>query len=175
MLKIQKKRGFYDLVSRKSYEINQPLFATLHNHNCKNNCNYCYLKYAKDCTDYTCDTKNNIFEDDFKFIKLLKELKNSGIIELIFSGGEPLLINDFKSKYLIARKMGFSVQIITSGAYWTDELINLVSCHCAHVVLSINGSNSKIHDFIVGKDGNFNKLYWLFEKLKSNKVIMSII
>jgi len=173
MININKKDNYFNIIANKSYKLNQPLFATLHNHKCSNNCNYCYVRYlAKDKKNQ--DINENLFDDDIKFKKVLKELKNEGILNLSFSGGEPLLIKNFNKKFIIARKMGFAVEIITSGCCWNDSLINFIALNEANVVLSFSASKASLHDEIVGRKNNFKKLYNLFFKLIAKSIPISI-
>jgi MoaA/NifB/PqqE/SkfB family radical SAM enzyme len=91
----------------------QPLLASLDielTERCNNNCQHCYINLPQNCRD--AKTK----ELSTKEIKdILKEAVSLGCMKVRFTGGEPLLREDFKELYIFARKLGLRVLIFTNA------------------------------------------------------------
>jgi radical SAM protein with 4Fe4S-binding SPASM domain len=87
---------------------------------CNNNCIHCYINLPAD------DVKakeRELSTDEIK--ELLKDAGDLGCLRVRFTGGEPLLREDFEEIYLFARKQGLKVLIFTNATLLTSELAEL--------------------------------------------------
>ena len=87
---------------------------------CNNNCIHCYINLPAD------DIKAKEKELSTEEIKdILKEAASLGCLKVRFTGGEPLLREDFEELYLFARRLGLKVLIFTNGTLITPQLADL--------------------------------------------------
>ena len=56
---------------------------------------------------------------------LLQQAAELGALSVRFTGGEPLLREDFEALYLFARRLGLRVQLFTNGRLITPRLADL--------------------------------------------------
>lgn len=89
---------------------------------CNNNCLHCYINLPID--DLEAERKE-LSTDEIK--KILTEAESVGCMQARFTGGEPLLRNDFSELYVFARKHGFKVYIFTNATLLTPSLADLFS------------------------------------------------
>ena len=92
--------------------------------------------------------------------KQLKDLSKNGCKEIILTGGEPTLMNDFLSIIEVCAGFGFSpIHIQTNGRRFSD--INFAkkvsSFPIIDIFLSIHGDNADIHEKITNSKGSFDQ------------------
>lgn len=126
---------------------------------CNLKCIYCYASDRPTSTD-----KLNR-EDHFNLVESIQSISKS--VNIVITGGEPLL-----SPYAIelaeyAKALGNQVQLLTNGTLITKQNAKRISDVFNLVKVSIDGSCSKIHDFHRG-NGNFNKAMQGIELLQNN-------
>jgi len=77
---------------------------------CNNNCLHCYINLPEN------DVQAKERELPFEEVKrILKEAASLGCITVRFTGGEPLLREDFKEIYLFSKREDLRVMIFTKG------------------------------------------------------------
>lgn len=89
---------------------------------CNNNCIHCYINLPADDVSAK---KKELGTDEIK--KILKEAVSLGCMTVRFSGGEPLLREDFEEIYVFSRKRGLRVLIFTNAALIDPHLAELFS------------------------------------------------
>ena len=90
--------------------------------------------------------------------KLLDELWELGCHNILLTGGEVTLREDFLDIVQIAIQKGFCVDVYTNGLKLTETHIKrLASLYVNSVSFSLYGPNEKIHDAITGVPGSFNR------------------
>ncbi|KYK37942.1 MAG: hypothetical protein AYK18_08715 [Theionarchaea archaeon DG-70] len=87
---------------------------------CNNNCIHCYNNLPAD--DITVQ-KRELITKEIK--EILKEAVSLGCLTVRFTGGEPLLRNDFEELYIFARKLGLKVIIFTNATLITEKMAEL--------------------------------------------------
>ncbi len=88
-------------------------------------------------------------------LDVLDQLAASGVLELAFSGGEPLVRNDFPDLLAHAVDHGFAVTVMTNGTLIDEKMADILAGHhLAGVDLSIYSMNEEIHDRITGVPGS---------------------
>ncbi len=86
---------------------------------CNNACIHCYINLpANDPA-----VKRELSTDQVK--QVLDEAASLGCLKVRFTGGEPLLRDDFRELYLHARKLGLVVVLFTNATRLTSELADL--------------------------------------------------
>ncbi|MBI2440284.1 MAG: radical SAM protein [Lentisphaerae bacterium] len=89
---------------------------------CNNACIHCNINLsADDARAKTRELKT------IEWKRILRQAADLGIITVRFTGGEPLLREDFAELYLFARRLGLAVLIFTNGRLITPQLADLLS------------------------------------------------
>jgi len=89
---------------------------------CNNNCLHCYINRPAE------DAAARLKELSTARIKeILKEAVSLGCLIVRFTGGEPLLRQDFEDLYLFSRNLGLRVIIFTNATLITEHLARLFS------------------------------------------------
>ncbi len=134
---------------------------------CNLNCLFCW-RYGKKDVDYG-------EEIDLKRYKeVIEEAAELGVKEVrIIGGGEPLLRRDTFEIMKDIKSKGMFGYICTNGTLFTKEMIEtLVKIKWDHIKISLHGSCAKTHNYLVQKDGAFEKcveVLTMFRDLKSGK------
>lgn len=87
---------------------------------CNNNCVHCYINLPPGDVDAQ---KRELSTSELKDI--LNEAASLGCLRVRFTGGEPLLREDFEELYVFARKLGLKVVIFTNATCITRALAEL--------------------------------------------------
>jgi len=87
---------------------------------CNNNCVHCYINLPSDDREAK---KRELSTREIQ--EILVEAAALGAFMVRFTGGEPLLREDFEELYLLARKLGLRVMIFTNATLITPELAEL--------------------------------------------------
>ncbi|MDP8236996.1 MAG: radical SAM protein [Candidatus Erginobacter occultus] len=114
-------------------------------------CPHCYLGFARN------DPPESELSGEGLF-GLFDQFRAEGCLFLTFTGGEPLLREDFREIYLGALRRGFLVNLFTSGTTLDRALADFLSRYPPlHVDITIFGATEKIGDRITGKPGSFRR------------------
>jgi len=87
---------------------------------CNNNCIHCYINLPAD--DVTAIAREL---STIEIKEILKEAASLGCLTVRFTGGEPLLREDFEELYLFTRRLGLKVLLFTNATLITSELAEL--------------------------------------------------
>jgi radical SAM protein with 4Fe4S-binding SPASM domain len=87
---------------------------------CNNNCIHCCINLPKD--DSAAKDKE-LSTEEIK--NILTEAASLSCMTVRFTGGEPLLREDFRELYIFSRKLGLRVMIFTNATLITPELVDL--------------------------------------------------
>jgi PqqA peptide cyclase len=83
------------------------------------------------------------------WVRVFREARAMGAVQLGFSGGEPLLRDDLEELVAEARGMGFYTNLITSGVGFTEARARaLKDAGLDHVQLSFQDSTRELNDFL---------------------------
>jgi len=97
------------------------------------------------------DNKNNPIMSSEGLKKLLKSLSNHGILNVAWSGGEPLVRKDFWQIVEYAVKLGLSQNLLTNGTLFTDDNIKIIKNNFFRVQVSLDAIG-ETYNQIVNKD-----------------------
>jgi radical SAM protein with 4Fe4S-binding SPASM domain len=121
---------------------------------CNNRCIHCYINLPED------DPEAAAREMDTEFvIDLLTQAANLGCLSVRFTGGEPLLRDDFVEIYLAARRLGMRVLIFTNARRITPEIAD----HFSRVPpglpieVSVYGMRPNSYDSVTGVRGAYEE------------------
>ena len=123
-------------------EINKPLWLLAEiTYRCPLNCVFCYnpIDYAKQHQELSTD----------EWLSVLNQGREMGAAQLGLSGGEPLLRNDLEIIVSEGRKLGYYINLITSGIGMSEtRLKNLKDAGVDHIQLSFQDSTREMNDFL---------------------------
>jgi pyrroloquinoline quinone biosynthesis protein E len=108
---------------------------------CPLHCVFCYNPL-----DYTAQ-RNEL--DSASWIRVLREARALGAVQLGLSGGEPLMRDDLEAIVAEARALGFYSNLITSGVGLNERRIRtLKDAGLDHIQLSFQDSTRELNDFL---------------------------
>ena len=119
-----------------------PLWLLLElTYRCPLHCVFCYNP-----TDFARSSAELCADD---WIRVLREARALGAVQLGLSGGEPLTRDDLEPIVAEAHRLGFYSNLITSGVGLTDERLKaLKNSGLDHIQLSFQDSTQKMNDFL---------------------------
>jgi radical SAM protein with 4Fe4S-binding SPASM domain len=132
---------------------------------CNLKCIYCYA------TDRSKSTIRLAREDHFKLIEDINDI--SGKVEIVLTGGEPLLSPYMFELAEYAKKFDNEVQLLTNGTLITEKKAKEIADIFDLVKISIDGSTPAIHEFHRGK-GSFAKSMRAVDLLIQNDAPLQI-
>ena len=94
-----------------------------------------------------------------EILDILKQAADLGVINVRFTGGEPLLRRDFKEIYLAARRLGMIVTISTNARLITPEFVELLKKYPTGkpMMVSVYGLTAKTYDKVTANRGAFDE------------------
>ena len=132
---------------------------------CNLKCLHCVVS-AGDRIDGELDTQS--------CYNLIDELKNFGIRDLVFSGGEPMIRDDFFKLVRYARNRNLEVQLATNGLLVTSSAAREFKEMNISVQISLDGSDAEIYGRFRGNKSAFNKAITGIENLVNEGVDLTI-
>ena len=121
----------------------QPLWLLAEiTYRCPLHCAFCYNP-----TDYADHTKNELNTDEW--IKVLRDARKMGALQLGISGGNPLLRDDIEDIVTEANQLGYYSNLITSGVGLTEKRIDAFKAGgLDHIQLSMHDITEEISNFV---------------------------
>jgi len=111
--------------------------------NCNFRCIYCNPYGIKSILDLL--SKEEVAE-------ILQAAYNCGITRVHWTGGEPTIRKDFTELVKIAKKIGFSKQIITTNGYRLHKILDeLIENGLTRVIISLDTLHPERNKFITGR------------------------
>ena len=134
---------------------------------CNNNCLHCGINLP---ADDEVAKKRELPTPTIK--EILKEAASLGCLTVRFTGGEPLLRDDFEDLYLYARKLGLKVLLFTNATLITPALAELFS-HIPPLVeieVTVYGMKRTSYEAITRSSGSFEAAWQGINLLLEKKV-----
>jgi radical SAM protein with 4Fe4S-binding SPASM domain len=134
---------------------------------CNNNCVHCCINLPADDLEVK---KRELSTEAIK--KILKEAVTLGCMSVRFTGGEPLLREDFEELYVFARRQGLKVLIFTNAALITLHLVELFSKipPLEKIEVTVYGMKKSSYEAVTRVDGSFAAAWRGINLLLENKI-----
>jgi radical SAM protein with 4Fe4S-binding SPASM domain len=134
---------------------------------CNNNCIHCCINLPFDDADAN---KRELPTEEIK--KIFKEAVSLGCLSVRFTGGEPLLRDDFHELYLFARRIGLKVQIFTNAVLITPELVALFTRipPLAKIEVTVYGMKKNSYEAVTRVPGSYEAAWHGINLLLENKI-----
>ena len=152
---------FYDRLRNKKehYPSSAQIELT---YRCNLNCIHCYCKGSE-------DKNKELTTKQWK--KIIDEIHKEGCLEITFTGGEPLIREDFLEIYAYAKEKGFIITLFTNGQALTDEIISyLVNSPLSSIEITLNGITKDTYEAITQVEGSHPKIIKTINILKDKKL-----
>ncbi|HPZ09233.1 MAG TPA: radical SAM protein [Candidatus Eremiobacteraeota bacterium] len=146
------KKSIYEV---KLWEGDKPLLSSLNielTERCNNKCIHCYINLPKDDKEAQ---KKEMTGKEIK--KILKEAALLGCMQIMFTGGEPLLREDFDELYIFTRKLGIKVFIFTNATLIDEKRAELFSKipPGEKIEITIYGMKKRSYEAVTRNPGSF--------------------
>jgi len=132
---------------------------------CNNRCVHCYINRPEN------DARARSGELSTREIqRVLDEAAGLGCLSVRFTGGEPLLRDDFSKIYIHARKLGMRVMLFTNATRITPEIAELFSCipPLDKIEITLYGMRKETYERVSRAPGSFtaawNGIHRLWDK-----------
>ena len=107
--------------------------------------------------------------------EIIDELKDVGVLWLVFTGGDPLTRPDFCELYAYARQKGFLITVFTNGYSLTKKHVNLFKRQPPFAVeITLNAVTEGLYEKISGVKGSFKKVITGIDALRGGKLPLKI-
>lgn len=137
---------------------------------CNMNCDMCYVRLSRE----EVQTHGGLHTTD-EWIEIGKQMKDSGVIFLLLTGGEPLLFPDFKRLYSELHKMGFVITINTNGTLIDEEWIQFFKTNKPRRInITLYGSDEKEYVQLCHYPEGFNKTIHAIKLLQNAEIDVKI-
>ena len=105
------------------------------------------------------------------WLNLAEECKKRGTLNLLLTGGEPLVRSDFKEIYLKLREKGFLLSINTNATLIDDEYIEFFRVYPPQKMnITLYGCSERTYEELCGYGSAYEKVKHAIEGLKKNGV-----
>lgn len=133
---------------------------------CNLRCAHCYLGPG------TAFHRRGAAELTFeRWQSIIDEIAAAGCLNLLFTGGEPLLRADFPDLYRQAKKRGFLVSVFTNGTLVTDQTVRIFQEWPPQgVEISLYGATAATYERITGVPGSYGRCVRGIERLLAGGV-----
>jgi len=121
---------------------------------CNNACLHCYINLP---ADYSEARKREFDTDQWKGI--IAQAAELGALSVRFTGGEPLLREDFPELYLFARQLGLKVVLFTNARGITPEIARLLARTPAlgKIEVTVYGMRASTYDMVACSPGAYTE------------------
>lgn len=150
-------RHFEDRVKQQEIIPVAQIYLT---NNCNMKCPHCYMMAGK---AYDNELTTN------EITRVLKAYKENGGVDVKLTGGEITLRDDLIEIVKYGHSIGLSIELLTNGTLWTDELIDTITDYVSLVQISIDGYSEEENAKIRGPH-NFNKALLTVDKFAKKNV-----
>ncbi len=162
-----------DRLFEKAYEDRKLLYVSLElTYNCNFACRFCYNPVKRTTQEREVpesrDAEPLRLDEIFK---ILSRLKDSGVLFLTLTGGEPLLHGNFWEIMEEAVRLSFAVRIFTNGALIDERTANRFEKTRPYCVeMSIYGASEKGYEETNGRGDDFHRVVRAIRLLKERRI-----
>ncbi|GHV64580.1 hypothetical protein FACS1894199_03180 [Bacteroidia bacterium] len=132
---------------------------------CNERCVHCYIPHENKLTDI----------EDALFYDVLEQCKALGLLNLTFSGGEPMLHRHFIDYLRKAQEYDFSINVLSNLTLLNDDIVKEMKANrLSSVQVSLYSMKPEVHDAITMVKGSFYKTRDAILKLIENDIPLQI-
>jgi len=121
-------------------------------HRCHLRCLHCYLGDERHATLESGE------QDTAFWRSLIDQVADAGCLNLLITGGEPLLRRDFADVYARAARRGILVTVFTNATLVDERIVSLFDEVTPELVeVSLYGASSEVYEQITGVPGSYRR------------------
>lgn len=159
-----------DMDEARLWERKRPALVTLDielTERCNCNCIHCYINLPAD--------DGNAIQRELSTEELqgiLREAASLGCLRIRFTGGEPLLREDFSELYMSARRLGLRVALFTNATLVTPKLAELLASipPLEPIEITVYGMERDSYESVTRTSGSFEAAWQGINLLLEGKV-----
>jgi radical SAM protein with 4Fe4S-binding SPASM domain len=157
--------------NRKVAEQRVPLSGSIDlTHRCNLRCVHCYLG---DRESVRGNGKQEL--DTAQWISIIDQITDAGCLNLLITGGEPLLRKDFNEIYCHAKTKGLLVTVFTNGTMITEGILELFQDLPPRAVeISLYGATAVTYEKITGVEGSFEQCLRGIQSLLDHRINLKL-
>lgn len=108
---------------------------------------------------------------NYQIKKIIDILVDNGTIEIFFTGGDPLIREDFKDIYIYAKKKGLMVSVLTNASMLNQELCDMFKEYpLEELSITMYGYTKETFEKVTGLKGSYQKFMNAIELIKKNNI-----
>ncbi len=138
---------------------------------CNLNCFFCFCPTAEYKENY------ELVSEELRFVnlkKILTILKENGVMEVRFFGGEFATVRNWKELMQFAKDLDFFISFVSNGTLFTEEDISFIrEIGIKECSISLHGLK-EVHDTITGSNGSFEKTVKNIQELQKSGVNVAV-
>ncbi len=160
-----KKKSFSQLWSKKGPILNSIDIELTER--CNNNCIHCYINLPS--SDKKAK-KKELSTHEWK--ETIQQIADLGAMEIRFTGGEPLLRDDFEELYIFSRELGLKVLIFTNATLITEKIASLFKKipPLKDIEITVYGMKRESYEGVTKAPGSFKKFREGIENLRRDNI-----
>ena len=138
---------------------------------CNNNCIHCYINRP---ADDRAGKKKELAT--IKIEELLQEAADLRCLSIRFTGGEPLLRDDFEELYVAARKLGMKVTLFTNATLLTRRIAALFSKipPLEPIEITLYGMKKQSYEAVTRTPGSFEAAWRGINRIIARKIPFTV-
>jgi len=110
-----------------------------------------------------------------QWLHIAREAIKNGTLNLLITGGEPFIRDDFAELYTEINKMGFLISINTNGSLMNDKYYDLFSKYPpASFSVTLYGADRETYQNITGNADNFDKTINGLQYISKIKTVLEV-
>lgn len=108
-------------------------------------------------------------------LSIIDEITEAGCLNLLLTGGEPLLVDDFPTVYRHARMNGLIVTVFTNGTLVNDEVLELFETFPPHAIeITLHGMSATTFESITGIPGSYDRCMLGIQRLLEHRIPLKL-
>ncbi len=138
---------------------------------CNLNCRMCYVRRS---AQQVKEMGGELSEKDW--LKLAEEARKEGMLLLLLTGGEPFLLENFKSLYTELSQMGFLITINSNGTMIDEKCVEwLEKTPPSRMRITLYGGNDDTYTKLCRQSGMFDRTTKAIKLLKEANILTRVM
>ena len=165
------EEGWLGRLRRRAAAVRQPLSASLElTRRCNLKCRHCYL-----CDQALQRAERGCERDTASVLKSLDEWTEAGVLNLLITGGDPMVRKDFAEVYRHAAELGLRVTVFCDGILVTDRIVALFrELPPRKVEISIYGATAETYESVTRVPGSQARAWQGIHRLHRNGIRIAL-
>ena len=164
-------QAYSEMLFAKAGSLGIPLSGTFElTARCNLSCKMCYIhKRANDALVGKREWSGE------RWLALAEECQRAGMLNLLLTGGEPLLRPDFKEIYTGCRKLGLMVSVNTNATLIDRDMVDFFAADPpARLNISLYGASAETYRALCGDGSAYDRVMWAIRALREAGILVKL-